>query len=104
MRIRWGVLGQLIVALPSLLVVQPVWAEEEGKSSFVTGHLSLDNPEGQMTNDNGQITNDQPATTVEEWLAQIEASLVQITGVRVETSETGLEIVLETAEGELLVD
>ncbi|WNZ26124.1 TonB-dependent receptor [Leptolyngbya sp. NK1-12] len=101
MRIQWGVLGQLIVALPSLLVVQPVWAEEEGKSSFVTGHLSLDNPEGQMTNDNGQITNDQPATTVEEWLAQIEASLVQITGVRVETSETGLEIVLETAEGEL---
>jgi iron complex outermembrane receptor protein len=101
MRIQWGVLGQLIVALPILLVVQPVWAEEEGESAFVTGHLSLDNPEGQMTNDNGQITNNQPATTVEEWFAQIEASLVQITGVRVETSEAGLQVVLETAEGEL---
>ncbi|MBE7384259.1 MAG: TonB-dependent siderophore receptor [Leptolyngbya sp. SIO1E4] len=43
----------------------------------------------------------QPATTVEEWLAQIEASLVQITGVQIEETATGLQIVLETAEGEL---
>jgi len=43
----------------------------------------------------------QPATTVDEWMAQIEASQVQITGVRVETTETGLSVVLETAAGEL---
>ncbi|MEM9503254.1 MAG: AMIN domain-containing protein, partial [Cyanobacteria bacterium P01_E01_bin.43] len=43
----------------------------------------------------------QSATTVEEWLAQIEASLTQITGVQIEETETGLQIVLETAEGEL---
>ena len=43
----------------------------------------------------------QPATTVTEWLAQIEASLVQITNVRLEETATGLQIILETAEGEL---
>mgnify|MGYP001791770384 CR=1 FL=1 len=43
----------------------------------------------------------QAATTVEEWVAQIEASLVQVIDVRVEDTETGLQIVLETAEGEL---
>lgn len=43
----------------------------------------------------------QPATTVEEWLAQIEVSLTQITGVQIEETATGLQIVLETAEGEL---
>jgi iron complex outermembrane receptor protein len=46
---------------------------------------------------------EQPATTLKEWVAQIEASLVQITGVRVETTETGLQVILETAEGETLV-
>ncbi|MEM1291725.1 MAG: TonB-dependent siderophore receptor [Cyanobacteria bacterium P01_H01_bin.162] len=43
----------------------------------------------------------QSATTVEEWLAQIEASLTQITGVQIEETATGLQIMLETAEGEL---
>jgi iron complex outermembrane recepter protein len=41
---------------------------------------------------------EQPATTVEEWIAQIEQSAVQITGVRVNATETGLEITLETDE------
>jgi iron complex outermembrane receptor protein len=44
---------------------------------------------------------DQAATTVEDWIAQIEAALVQIIGVRVEETETGLKLVLETAAGEL---
>ncbi|NCJ08610.1 TonB-dependent receptor [Synechococcales cyanobacterium C] len=42
-----------------------------------------------------------PATTVAEWMAQIEASQVQITGVRLEPTETGLSIVLETPNGDL---
>lgn len=42
-------------------------------------------------------------TTVGEWIAQIEASLVQITEVRVEETETGLQVTLETAAGELTV-
>ena len=48
-----------------------------------------------------QITHTQPATTVEEWIAQIDAALVQITEVRVETNETGLQVILETAEEDL---
>ncbi|NEQ20626.1 MAG: TonB-dependent siderophore receptor [Microcoleus sp. SIO2G3] len=46
---------------------------------------------------------EQPATTVTNWIAQIKASLVQITGVRVEETETGLQVILETAEGGLSV-
>jgi iron complex outermembrane receptor protein len=44
----------------------------------------------------------QPATTVKDWLAQIEATAVQVTGVKLERSETRLDIVLETAEGKPL--
>ncbi|MEL6401401.1 MAG: TonB-dependent receptor [Cyanobacteria bacterium J06626_4] len=43
----------------------------------------------------------QPAITVDEWQAQIEASLVQITGVQLEETAAGLQIIFETAEGEL---
>ncbi len=46
---------------------------------------------------------DQSATTVEEWIAQMEAALVQITGVRVEATEAGLQVILETADGALEV-
>jgi len=46
---------------------------------------------------------EQPATTIEDWVAQIEASLVQITNVRLEETEAGLQVILETAEGELAV-
>lgn len=42
-----------------------------------------------------------PATTVKDWMAQIEATRVQITGVRLEETETGLQVVLETAAGTL---
>ncbi len=40
-----------------------------------------------------------PALTLSDWIAQIEASLTQITAVRIETTEAGLQLVLETAEG-----
>ncbi len=42
-----------------------------------------------------------PATTVEEWQVQIAQSLVQIADVQVETTETGLQVVLETTNGTL---
>lgn len=45
---------------------------------------------------------DRPATTVKEWLAQVEAATTQVTGVRLEPNETGLDIILETAEGKAL--
>ncbi len=42
-----------------------------------------------------------PATTVAEWQAQIEAALVQITGIRLEATEAGLQVVIE-ADGNLV--
>ena len=42
---------------------------------------------------------EQPATTVSEWVAQVESTLVQITAVRLEPTEAGLQVVLETAAG-----
>ena len=44
---------------------------------------------------------DSPATTVDEWLTQIAQSLVMITGVRVEETAAGLQIVLETTGSDL---
>ena len=44
---------------------------------------------------------DDSATTVEDWLVQLEAALVQITDVSVETTDAGLQVVLETVQGEL---
>ncbi|NDJ17450.1 TonB-dependent siderophore receptor [Myxacorys almedinensis] len=43
-----------------------------------------------------------PATTVKDWVAQMEAAQVQVTGVKLDRTETGLDIVLETAEGKPL--
>lgn len=43
-----------------------------------------------------------PATTVKEWMAQIEVATVQVTGVTLNRTEVGLEIVLQTAEGKAL--
>ena len=48
-----------------------------------------------------QALSEQSATTVEVWLAQMNPAVVQVTGVRIEPSETGLQVVLETAAGEL---
>lgn len=44
------------------------------------------------------LDRDQPATTVKEWMAQVEAATVQVTAVKLERTEAGLNIVLETAE------
>ncbi|NJK51980.1 MAG: TonB-dependent siderophore receptor [Leptolyngbyaceae cyanobacterium SU_3_3] len=42
------------------------------------------------------------ATTVKEWIAQIEAVTVQVTGISLNRTDAGLDIVLETAEGKPL--
>jgi hypothetical protein len=46
---------------------------------------------------------DQPATTVDEWMQQIAQSLVQVIGVQVNSTEDGVEVILETADGSLAV-
>ncbi|MBW4550160.1 MAG: TonB-dependent siderophore receptor [Aphanocapsa sp. GSE-SYN-MK-11-07L] len=42
------------------------------------------------------------ATTVKEWMAQIEAATAQVTAVKLNPTATGLEIVLDTADGKPL--
>ncbi|XQQ06551.1 MAG: TonB-dependent siderophore receptor [Leptolyngbya sp. IPPAS B-1204] len=100
------------------LLVFPARAQEEGdrllvnrQPSLVIGQPSLVEDQSQLTTDQGQITNDsillseieQPATTIADWMAQIEVSLIQITEVRVESTEAGLQVVLEAADGSLAV-
>jgi iron complex outermembrane recepter protein len=43
-----------------------------------------------------------PASTVKDWIAQMEAATVQITNVKLDRTETGLDITLETADGKPL--
>ena len=43
-----------------------------------------------------------PAITVKDWMAQVEAATVQVTGVKLERTDTGLDITLETAENKPL--
>jgi iron complex outermembrane receptor protein len=64
---------------------------------------SASTPDSRLLTPNLLSELDQPATTVEEWVAQIEASLTQITAVRVEATETGLQVILETENGSLAV-
>ncbi|MEH2047297.1 TonB-dependent siderophore receptor [Nostoc sp.] len=49
---------------------------------------------------------DKPATSIQEWLSQSSTpnaqSSVQVTGVRVNSTNTGIEVILETKEGEKL--
>ncbi|MBW4550936.1 MAG: TonB-dependent receptor plug domain-containing protein [Aphanocapsa sp. GSE-SYN-MK-11-07L] len=45
---------------------------------------------------------DRPATTVKDWVAQIEATIVQVTSVKLNPTDTGLEIVLETQDAKPL--
>jgi iron complex outermembrane recepter protein len=43
-----------------------------------------------------------PATTVKEWMAQVEAATVKVTNIRLNPTQTGLEILLETQDGKPL--
>ncbi|MEM9447876.1 MAG: TonB-dependent siderophore receptor, partial [Cyanobacteria bacterium P01_E01_bin.6] len=42
-----------------------------------------------------------PATTVDDWIAQIETSLIQITGVQIEATEAGVQVILESSSNNL---
>lgn len=83
MNVRFGTFLQLwALVLINATVVPVAWAAEEpavvglGKAGSIA-------PE-----------HDQPTTSVTEWLAQIEETLIQITGVQVNATEQGLDIVL----------
>jgi iron complex outermembrane receptor protein len=107
-------LASVVVLLGSLVGVStlPAWAQEgQEQDKFLVlrdelsrqpDHLSTGLPVSAA--EIPQLSElRSPATTITDWMAQIEASLVQITGVRVEETELGLQIVLEAAEGNLNV-
>lgn len=83
-RMGWGLLVGVVGAIS--VIGQPVVV----KADELSPSLDADRQ------DLGTV-----ATTVEEWMAQIAQSRVTITGVRVDETESGLQVVLETAAGEL---
>lgn len=96
-------LGLAISAL-SVLAILPAQAEaQEAASTFAQPVLGMEENQDEPLDMPYLSELAQPSTTVADWLAQIEASLVQITGVRVERTETDLQVILETAEGSLEV-
>ncbi|MBW4553701.1 MAG: TonB-dependent siderophore receptor [Aphanocapsa sp. GSE-SYN-MK-11-07L] len=49
-----------------------------------------------------EVISPKAATTVQEWIAQIEATTVQVTDIQLSSTETSLEILLETQDGKSL--
>ena len=100
----WIAIAQALTCQFAEAALAQYWS---GDRSLVISHGALEQLQTPITSHQGQLINDQlrqfdpPATAVTEWFAQIEPGSVQITGVRLEEAETGLQIVLETAEGEL---
>jgi iron complex outermembrane recepter protein len=92
-RLGWVLLGGMVLAsvtLPGTAQESspPILEEDIGESKPI---------EQSPISEVQDIQN--PATTVKEWRAQIEAATVKVTRVKLERTETGLDIVLETAEG-----
>jgi iron complex outermembrane recepter protein len=122
--VRFGWMLVLSGSLISALTL-PSWAQEQsfefsgfdvsaqpnGLSSQLedptqNSKLKTQNSTPKTQNSTTQISSirdfNRPATTIKEWIAQVEAATTQVTGVSLNSTETGLEIVLETAEGKLL--
>ncbi|MEO0827373.1 MAG: TonB-dependent receptor [Cyanobacteria bacterium J06642_9] len=57
---------------------------------------------GAATYEDGEEISHPSATTLADWVAQIEATLVQITGIRLASTATGLQVILETRGGALM--
>lgn len=78
-----------VVSLSSVFVSQAAWANTSLENT------NLATPAQPLS---GQV---HPATTVKDWMAQIKESQVQITDVRLEKTEAGLQVILESANGTL---
>jgi len=102
MWLRFGVTSSM-VAVCFGLASQPGLSQESGRVDEWEGERVDESDPSIPLSPHPSIppSISQSATTVDEWMAQIEATPVQITGVRVETTETGLNVVLETAESDL---
>lgn len=101
---------KMAIALTLFLIAQPVRADEgsggvetlssEAVEDLRSEELTTSLPYSPITPP--LLSNlDQSATTVDEWMQQIAQSLVQVTGVQVNPTDTGIEVILETADGQL---
>jgi len=116
--VRSSVLLGLWVLKLLVVKIQPVWANEgvtptpnhAQTAEIIDVEAGSENEPISvfaLTSDSTTVTIpqlselEQPATRIADWMAQIAQALVQVTGVRVEVTESGLQVVLETAEGEL---
>lgn len=73
-----------MVSLALLLVNPPVLAEDHQKPKSKISQLS---------------DIEQPATTIQQWLAQ---SVISVTGVNFQTTDKGIEVILQTSQSEQL--
>ncbi|QYO61981.1 TonB-dependent receptor plug domain-containing protein [Leptolyngbya sp. 7M] len=111
----------LVAALSGSLVevlALPGWAQEQQANDLFSGLSTELNRQANQQGADWSLESEwagsgigipqlsefeQPATKITDWIAQIEASLVQITNVRVEATEAGLQVILETDSGSLEV-
>lgn len=71
------------------------------KVPLVKGDLGGSKPDGETQI--SRVRNlKRPATTVKDWMAQVEVATVKVTSVRLDRTDAGLDITLETAEGKPL--
>ncbi|AFZ33131.1 TonB-dependent siderophore receptor [Gloeocapsa sp. PCC 7428] len=78
----------------SILIVSPSWASEAVETQYQD---STSSQEVLALNEF-----EQPATTLDEWRDQIaQTTIVPITGIRLSATDAGVEVILETADGQL---
>lgn len=94
-----------VVSIATTGVVQPGWAEETGSGEWATMpshpriHASTHPPISELLHSSELRS---PVTTVDEWVNQMaQAAIVSITGVQLNATAAGVEVVLETADGSL---
>ncbi|MBW4514804.1 MAG: TonB-dependent siderophore receptor [Timaviella obliquedivisa GSE-PSE-MK23-08B] len=97
-QVQWLKYGVLFGVIGAAIAISEPTRAETGSADMPLLHGL--NADGLKANEPNAT-----ATTVEKWLAQEESylaqSLIQVIGVRVKDTESGLEVVLETAEGDL---
>lgn len=87
MKTVWSIHSLLMAGVLSLVVIPSTSAREQVHSSRLS------------TNVTSRLKDlKRPARTVKEWLAQVEAVTVQVINIKVDHTDTGLDITLETAE------
>ncbi|MBD1874965.1 TonB-dependent receptor [Nodosilinea sp. FACHB-131] len=101
-RSGWSIWVGMVGAIAALAQPLAAQANDENVDEWVGGRVD---ESAQLTYPSTPLpihpSTRHPAATVDEWITQIAQATVQITGVRVESTEAGLQVVLETAAGEL---